>query len=98
MKRVGKLKAGKLIEQGALAVDMRSPVLFRFTEVKNTVNLPLTNLVNRLVGAKKDTKVLLIHDSADNPDIQTACNYAMQLGITDVSFIDYDALVTEASK
>lgn len=98
MKRVGKIKAHKLIEQGAFAVDMRSPVLFRYTEVKNTVNLPLTNLVNRLVGVKKDTKVLLIHDSADNPEIQKACNYAIQLGITDVSYIDYESMVSEQVK
>jgi len=98
MKRVGKIKANKLIEQGAFAVDMRSPVLFRYTQVKNTVNLPLTNLVNKLVGVKKDTKVLLIHDSADNPDIQKACNYALQLGISDVSFIDYDTLISESAK
>ncbi len=98
MKRVSKIKASKLIEQGAFAVDMRSPVVFRFTKIKNTVNLPLTNLVNKLVGVKKDTKVLLIHDSADNPEIQKACNYASQLGILDVSYIDYDSMIAETVK
>lgn len=95
MKQVSKSKVEALQAKGALLFDIRSPVVYRFNKVKDSTNLPLTNLINKLVGVKKDSKVVIIYDQDTKADLAKIDNYAMQLGIENVSAIEYSKLLEE---
>lgn len=95
MKQVSKTKVEGLQQKGALLFDIRSPVVYRFNKVKNSVNLPLTNLINKLVGVKKDSKLVIIYDEETKSNLSTISNYAMQLGIENISSIEYSKMLEE---
>lgn len=96
MKMVNKKKAMDLVSKGALLVDMRSPVDFRDGSIKGSVNLPLKNFTNKLIGLKKDQKVVIFGKTVTDPDIKSACGYADQLGIGNNIFVtEYKQLLDE---
>ena len=57
MKLVNKDRANKLVDKGALLIDMRSPIDFRDGHIQNSVNLPLKNFTNKLIGLKRNQKI-----------------------------------------
>lgn len=97
MKMVNKKKAMDLVSKGALLVDMRSPVDYRDGSIKGSVNLPLKNFTNKLIGLKKDQKVVIFGKTINDPDVKSACGYADQLGIGGNIFVtEYKQLLDEA--
>ena len=50
---VGKKRVDKLVGNGAMLIDMRSPVAFRNGSVDRSVNLPLRNFLNELTGMNR---------------------------------------------
>ena len=95
MKLVNKEKTHKLIDKGALLVDMRSPVDFRDGSIKGSVNLPLKNFTNKLIGLNRNQKIVLISKTINDPDIKSACGYADQLGFSDIFVTEYKQLLDE---
>ncbi len=93
MKLVNKDRANKLVDKGALLIDMRSPIDFRDGHIQNSVNLPLKNFTNKLIGLKRNQKIVLISKSVADPDVKTACGYADQLGFGDVFVTEYNQLL-----
>lgn len=93
MKLVNKERTHKLVDKGALLVDLRSPVDFRDGAIKGSVNLPLKNFTNKLIGLNRNQKIVLISKSITDPDVKTACGYADQLGFGDVFVTEYNQLL-----
>ena len=82
----------KLMEKGALLVDMRSPVSFRNGSVEGAVNLPLKNFLNKLSGLNKNTKLILFSDTMEDSDVKTGINYAAQLGFNEIFISEYSKI------
>jgi 3-mercaptopyruvate sulfurtransferase SseA len=82
----------KLLNKGALLVDMRSPIDFRNGSVDGAVNLPLKNFLNKITGLNKKTKIIVFGDTKNDIDIITGINYAVQLGFTDIFVSEYNQL------
>lgn len=89
MKKIGKVKAEKLIKNGAFLVDMRSPVAYRDGHVAGSVNMPLSNLVKSIMGFDRKRPVIIYSDVT--ADIGVVDNYASQLGFESFYLLDYEA-------
>ena len=92
MKRISKNKAEELVKNGALLVDMRSPVAFRDGHVAGAVNLPLRNFVNRIVPLNKKTKIIIYSDEITDDVLRHGNLYAENLGFTNVFVADFKGL------
>lgn len=66
-----------LVDNGAILVDLRSPIDFRNGSLTNAVNLPLRNFLNAISGMDKKTKIILY---GNKEELETAVNYAARLG------------------
>ena len=95
MKRIGKTKAEELVKNGALLVDMRSPVAFRDGHVAGAVNLPLRNFVNRIMPLDKKTKIIIYSDFITDDVLRHGSNYAQNLGFTNVFIADFKGLTID---
>ena len=90
-KSVDKKSVAKLVESGAMLVDMRSPVAFRNGSVDKSVNLPLRNLLNQLTGMNRKQKIVVFGDTEGDEDVVAGVNYAVGMGFT-VYVSDYKRL------
>lgn len=88
---VDKKEVEKLVERGAMLVDMRSPVAFRNGSVERSINLPLRNLLNELTGMNRKQKIVVFGDTEGDEDIVAGVNYAVGMGFT-VYVSDYKRL------
>lgn len=92
MNRIGKERSNKLIEKGAILVDMRSPVSFRDGHIKGAVNLPLKNFTTLLMKTEKKATIIIYGDTHEDKELSQGYNYAEQLGFTKVYTTDYMTL------
>ena len=91
-KFANKEQVKRLLEGGAMLVDMRSPVAYRNGSINGAVNLPLRNFLNTLSGLNRDTKLIVFGDSNEDADVNTGINYAAQLGFN-IYISEYSQLV-----
>lgn len=91
-KSVDKKQVDKLVNSGALLVDMRSPVAFRNGSIDQSVNLPYRNFVNQLSGMNPKQHIVLIGETDKDSDLVSSVNYAVGQGFT-VYVTDYKRLV-----
>lgn len=90
MKRIhSKEQADKLIQAGAFLADMRDPVAFRDGHVNGAKNLPLKNLLNTIMGMKKNSILLLYGMTSD---VEQGAKYAETLGFSEVFVSDYESM------
>jgi rhodanese-related sulfurtransferase len=93
MKTITKDKAKKLIDKGAIVVDMRSPVSFRDGHIHGAVNLPLKKFANLLMATPDKKKAIIIYGgTTTDEDVTYGFKYSEQLGFTNVHVTDYTTL------
>lgn len=93
MKTITKEKAAKLIEKGAIVVDMRSPVSYRDGHIEGAVNLPLKKFTNLLMATPDRKKGIIIYGiTTQDEDVVHGFKYSEQLGFTNVHVTDYTTL------
>lgn len=93
MKIITKDKARKLIDKGAIIVDMRSPILFRDSHIDGSINLPLKKFTNLLITTVEKNKPIIVYGTTINDDdIVYGIKYSEQLGFTNIHAIDYFTL------
>lgn len=98
MKRISlaKLEALKNKNVGNILIaDLRSPVLFAARKVKDSVNLPLKNFINRIMGLPKNTVIVIFSTNINDQDLVSAYNYAVQLGFEKVYGAEFLDLIGE---
>lgn len=76
-------KAKKLVEKGAVLLDVRNPVAFRNGSLPGAVNIN-ARTVSSLLKHPKNTKLIFFGDADDDGTIVTMINYATQMGFMDV--------------
>lgn len=81
--KVNAQKAKKLIEKGALLIDVRDPVAFRDGALPNAINVSLRN-VSSLFKHPKTTKFVLYGSTNDDENLAAAANYLTQFGYINV--------------
>ena len=93
MKIITKEKAMKLIDNGAIIVDMRSPVSFRDGHIEGAVNLPLKKFTNLLMTTPDKKKKIIIYGmNTNDEDIIHGFKYSEKLGFESVFVSDYSNL------
>lgn len=93
MQTINKEKTNKLLQKGAILVDMRSPILFRDGHINGAVNLPLKNFNNLLMATPDKTKTIIVYGTTTkDEDLILGCKYADQLGFSKVFVTDYGTL------
>jgi len=92
MKTINKAKMDQLVSKGAFLVDMRSPVEYRDSHVTGSVNLPLRNFTNKIMGMPKSTTIIVYSTSANDSDLTQGLNYAEIMGFTNLFAGEYQNL------
>ena len=83
-----------LVNKGATLVDMRTPVEFRDGSIVGSVNLPLRNFLNHLVGVTdKASTIIMFSTDKDDADVTSAVNYATQLGFSSIYTSTYSVIL-----
>jgi rhodanese-related sulfurtransferase len=98
MNRVSKIRALQMVQNGAMLVDMRSPVSFRDGHVSGAVNLPLRNFLNKIMALDKKTKIIIYSDTVADDVLRQANTYAETLGFANVFVTDYTSLTEEVKQ
>ena len=91
-KSIDRTRVDQLVANGALLVDMRSPIAFRDGTVTGSVNLPLRNLLNKLTGMNRKTNVIIFGQTESDDDVVAGINYAARMGFN-VFVSDYSRLM-----
>jgi rhodanese-related sulfurtransferase len=93
MKTITKEKAKKLIDKGAIIVDMRSPVSFRDGHIEGAVNLPLKKFTNLLMATTDKKKAFILYGmTVEDEDVVHGVKYSEQLGFSNIHVTDYTTL------
>lgn len=93
MKKIDKAKFDKIVKKSnVLIADMRSPVNFRDGHIDNSINLPLRNFTNKLMGLPRDYHVIAYSTSFDDSEMLQGMNYAQQLGFENLYIAEYNTL------
>lgn len=93
MKTITKEKAKKLIDKGAILVDMRSPVAFRDGHIEGAVNLQLKKFTNLLMASPDRKKTYILYGvTMTDEDVVHGVKYSSQLGFESVYVTDYTTL------
>lgn len=93
MKQISKEKAKKLLDKGAILVDMRSPVSFRDGHISGAVNLQLKKFTNLLMATADKKKNFIIYGTTtEDDDVTHGFKYSEQLGFANVFVTDYQSL------
>ena len=90
-KEIGRNRVMKLIEKGAMLIDMRTPVEFRDGTVNGAINLPLRNMLNKIMAVPRNTTLVFFSNEGDD-DLNIASKYAIELGFSDVYISNYTTL------
>lgn len=81
MEKINQKKLKKLLQKNnVLFVDMRSPIDFRDGHIEGSVNLPLRNFTNKLMGLPRNHIVIAYSTNFKDTDLVQGMNYAIQLG------------------
>jgi rhodanese-related sulfurtransferase len=81
--KINKLRAEKLINKGALLLDVRDPVKFRDGHITDAINVSVRG-VSSMLKYPKTTKMIIYGMTDQDSDINTVGNYLFQLGFPDV--------------
>ena len=94
MKKISKVRFAQLVSKNPnyLLADMRSPVAFRDGHIENSVNLPLRNFINKIMGMPRDTLIVAYSTSLSDIDLTQGVNYAEQLGFTKIFVAEFQDL------
>lgn len=93
MKQISKEKAKKLLDKGAILVDMRSPVSFRDGHIDGAINLQLKKFTNLLMATPDKKKNFIIYGTTtEDEDVTHGFKYSEQLGFANVYVADYQSL------
>lgn len=84
-------KFKKMIDNGAIIIDIRSPVLFAKENIPNSVNMPLRN-ISQLMKIGKNKKILFISSNDNDPELIQVKNYAEQMNIESYIIGDFKKL------
>lgn len=99
MKVITRDKALSLIKDGAILVDLRSPIEFRDYKIDGSINLPLRNFSSRMMGEKdKNTKYIVFSNSVNDRDIELAIRFANEYGVKNIFVSDYSRLREETKQ
>lgn len=82
-KKIDGKRAQRLIEKGAMLIDVRDPVSFRDGSLPGAVNLSLRQL-SSLIREPKTRKLIFFGESETDDTLKAAINYAYQFGFLDV--------------
>jgi phage shock protein E len=77
-----KIDVRKLIEQGAIVVDVRTPAEYKDGHVKGSMNLPLQTLATQMNKLKKDQVIVTCCRSGSRSGM--ACRQLQAAGYTQV--------------
>jgi len=81
--KIGGKRAKKLVEKGALLIDVRSPVNFRDGSIPGAVNLSLRQ-ISSLVREPKTKTLIFFGETEADENLVASTNYAAQMGFTQV--------------
>lgn len=82
-KRIGGKRAQRLVEKGAMLIDVRSPVSFRDGSLPGAVNLSLRQ-VSSLIREPKSRSLIFFGETENDDTLMASLNYAYQLGFGEV--------------
>lgn len=93
MKKIDKKTFLKLVEKkNVLVADMRNPVNYRDGHITNSLNLPLKNFTNKIMGLGRNYHIIAYSTSFDDADMALGIRYAEQLGFTNLYVAEYNTL------
>lgn len=93
MRHINKDRFTKLVDKGAVLIDMRNAVAFRDGHIKGAKNFTLRQFTNHLMAIKdKSTVVIVYGDTFSEDDLKYALNYSNQLGFEKVYTADYHSI------
>jgi rhodanese-related sulfurtransferase len=94
MKKINKKKLNELLVNGAILIDMRTPIDYRDNSIKGSKNLPLRNFINHLHKHDKKVPIALIVKSFedDASDIKLVDTYAAQVKFEKIYVIEYSQI------
>lgn len=94
MKKINKTRFEQLVssKKELIIADMRSPVSYRDGHIVDSVNLPLRNFINKIMGVSKDTTIIAYSTNFSDVDLTQGMNYAEQLGFKNLYMAEYDSL------
>ena len=81
--RISGKRAKKLVDKGAILIDVRSPVDFRDGSIPGAINLSLRQ-ISQLVREPRTKTLIFFSNSETDDDLKSATNYATQMGFTQV--------------
>lgn len=76
-------KAKKLVDKGAILVDVRNAVAFRDSAIDGAINVPLRR-VSSLFVHPKTTKFIICGESASDSDVLSTITYLITYQYTNV--------------
>lgn len=76
-------RAKKLLERGAILVDVRNPVAYRDRSISPSVNLSLRQ-ISTLQQYPRTTPIIMVGDSSDIETLQAALKYATLYGFSNL--------------
>jgi len=82
-KKIDGKRAKRLVDQGALLIDVRSPVSFRDGTLPGAINVSLRN-VSTLRKYPTTTNFILFSDLSSMDTLKSAANYIIQMGFDGV--------------
>lgn len=81
--KIGGRRAQKLVERGALLIDVRSPVSFRDGSIPGAINMSIRQ-VSSLSKEPKTRKIIFFGESDNDDTLKVIINYAFQYGFTNI--------------
>lgn len=76
-------RAQKLVEKGAMLIDVRSPVSYRDGTIPGAVNMSLRQ-ISLLTREPKNRSLIFFGESDHDDTLKAAINYAFQYGFMNV--------------
>lgn len=93
MKKINKNALTKLMKKNnVLLADMRSPIDYRDGHIEQSINLPLRNFTNKLMGLPRDHIIVAYSARYDDAELIQGMNYATQLGFENLYIGEYSNL------
>lgn len=85
------VKYKKMIDNGAVVVDIRSPVLYSKDHLENSINIPLRN-ISQLMTIGKNKKILFVSSNDKDLELQQVKNYSEQMNVESYVVGDFNKL------
>lgn len=76
-------RAQKLVEKGAMLIDVRSPVSYRDGSIPGAINMSIRQL-SLLTREPKNKNLIFFGESENDDTLKAAINYAFQYGFMNI--------------